>query len=531
MPSGPMYPWTTGAFPAAGTCPACSQVAGGERCTHCGVAVRVGPYRVRRVMGQRGASRTYLADDTDGPIVLKELSFNSEPEPAVLQAFHQEARQLQSLTHPRVPRYMDLLQLGLGAQMRLYLVQEFIEGMPLEAELAIRHVTELEAREMARQVLDILRYLQGRSPQVFHGDLKPANLVRRPDGALFLVDFGAGWVRGRASPGAAHYTPPEQAGGELDATTDLFALGITLMEALSWATDGKLHQATPSQLVSRLEVGRDFREFLGRLASSNPALRFASAESALRVLETPAQPRSSRPLNAKRVAVAAAASVLLFGSGFVTGRLTQAPMYMGAPPLMETAAPTKRLPPRPPSRPSDAASTVPPSSQATEEWALDHQPLGCDFAYKGVASASASSVGGTPEGAFDHDAGTLWHTPQSNNAWLQVNLGQSHLLNALVLDWTWDTHSSTKAEASVMTSVDGVHWSHLLFIPSTLADNNGPRRMWFPQRVARYVRFAGSESNKSWAFVRSLELYGPDCPLTPSPGHAPSRLSKDSLDF
>lgn len=320
MPSGSRTSSITRQLPPAGICPSCARAAGGERCIHCGVAVRVGPYRVRQVLGQRGAARSYLVDDTDGLLVLKELSFSSEPSQATLEAFHQEARQLQSLTHPRIPRYLDMLQLGLGAEIRLYLVQEFIEGTPLEAELAGRHCTELEARELARQALDILRYLQSRSPQVFHGDLKPANLIRRADGALFLVDFGAGWVRGRASPEASRYTPPEQTRGELDATTDLFSLGVTLVEALSWTSAEATRHARPGELVSQMDVSTDLREFLARLTSVDPMQRFGSADEALHELDAPAPPPVP-PLRRRLapVALGLGAALLIFGAGVITG--------------------------------------------------------------------------------------------------------------------------------------------------------------------------------------------------------------------
>jgi serine/threonine-protein kinase len=277
---------------------------------------------VRQVLGQRGAGRTYLADDAEERVVLKELSFSTEPSAATLQAFHQEARQLQGLTHPRIPRYLDLLQLGVGVDTRLYLVQEFIEGTPLQEELAGRPCTELEARELSRQVLDILCYLQSRSPQVFHGDLKPTNLIRRPDGALFLVDFGAGWVRGDASPAPSRHTPPEQTGGELDATTDLFSLGVTLVEALSWQRGTPADAWDPGVFLSRVDVSSGFREFLTQLASEDPALRFASAAQALRVLERPELPPLPRHRRLWPVIIGVGAALLLFAAGFVMGRLT-----------------------------------------------------------------------------------------------------------------------------------------------------------------------------------------------------------------
>ncbi|HVG57961.1 MAG TPA: discoidin domain-containing protein [Hyalangium sp.] len=525
----------TGSLPRMGTCPGCEQPATGERCTHCGVAVRVGPYRVRQVLGQRGAARTYLADDVDGLIVLKELSFSQAPSEATLRAFHQEAKQLQSLTHPRIPRYLDMLQLGLGADTRLYLVQEFIEGTPLETELAGRHSTELDARELARQVLDILRYLQNRSPQVFHGDLKPANLIRRPDGALFLVDFGAAWVRGGASAELSRYTPPEQTGGELDATTDLFALGVTLVDALSWDPQWKQRKgAAAEELATHLDVAPPFREFLERLTSVKPTFRFTSAGEALNELEVPQRlPRSLR----RRVgpmALGAGAALLIFGAGFFAGRATS-PTRLVDPPHKQLPQPERRteqrptpppiLPPQRASRPgvpnppslSDGSNSVGMVLNVVERWAPGHKPRPCELARNGFASASGHYESGLAGAAFDHDPATLWRSDMSTGAWLQVDLGSPRSLNALVVDWAWDTQFGTSAQSMVLTSLDGMQWTYLHKVINRSANNDIPRQLWFPQRVARYVRFTGMEWHGGLGHVRSLELYGPECPLEPVP--------------
>ena len=172
----------------------------------------------------------------------------------------------------------------------------------------------------------------------------------------------------------------------------------------------------------------------------------------------------------------------------------------------------------------------PSASRVTEDWSASHQPLSCDFAYKGFASASTTRVG-RPEGAFDHDPDTFWHTNQSSDGWLQVNLGHNYLLNALAVNWTWDASSQSTAESAVLTSLDGVHWSHLIFVASSSAQNGVPHRIWFPQRVARFVRFAGTDWLKGWASVRSLELYGPDCPLTVSRLMAPPSAVQDTPEF
>jgi serine/threonine protein kinase len=485
---------------------------------------------VRQVIGQRGAARTYLADDVDGLAVLKELSFSTEPSAAILQAFHQEALQLQSLTHPRIPRYLDMLQLGLGAETRLYLAQEFIEGTPLETEFAGRRSTELEARELARQVLDILRYLQSRSPQVFHGDLKPANFIRRADGALFLVDFGAAWVRGGASSENSRYTPPEQTHGELDAGTDLFGLGVTLVDALSWDPAWKQQKLSPEEkLAASVDVTPAFREFLARLTSADPALRFASAQEALRELDAPEQAPRPPSRSLKRVALGAGAALLIFGAGYATGssvtrsqlsRESRHRQYSSATDnTLPTPTPTPRrksLPSSPLHPPDLEDSALESPIKVQEQWVPDHQPQKCEFA--GYATASSSGLAETEpaSAAFDRNPATAWRTHESTGAWVQVDLGRNYTLTGMVLDWAWDTNFGPSAKSTVSTSLDGQHWSYLHALTHERRDHNVPRRVWFPQRVARYVRFSGTEWHGGRGHMRSFELYGPECPLPPA---------------
>jgi hypothetical protein len=120
--------------------------------------------------------------------------------------------------------------------------------------------------------------------------------------------------------------------------------------------------------------------------------------------------------------------------------------------------------------------------------------------------------------AFDHEAGTFWRSDQSTGAWLQVDLGSNHLLDALVVDWAPDMDATGPvAQSTVMTSLDGLQWSYLYTLGHVPEYSGVPRQVWFPQRVARYVRFTGTKWHEGGALVRSLEFYGPECPLEPAP--------------
>lgn len=537
-----------------GACPGCGKEPGGERCIHCGVAARVGPYRVRKLLGQRGAARTYLADDVDGLVVLKELSFFTPPDEATLAAFHEEARQLQSLTHPRIPRYLDMLQLGTGVDTRLYLAQELVEGTSLEQQLASRRATEHEARELARQVLDILHYLQSRSPPVFHGDLKPSNLIRRPDDALFLVDFGAAWVRGETDVEPSRYTPPDQQAGELDFTTDFYALGVTLVDALTWEPEWKHRAAGPEELASHVDVSPSFRHFLARLTASERDLRFSSVAEALRELEAPEQ-TPPRLLSRRRVWLAAAgagAALLFFGAGFATGRATAKHRPRFSQREIRTTVPhplpAQRTPPSP--GPSESGPVSGPRALSVrpgtvrepglvdtekqtayppQQPAPDHQPRACEYARKGTASASSYVPQAEASAAFDHSLSTTWRSLTSTDVWLQVDLGQVRTIDTLVLAGSWRVKSGATARSMVQTSLDGVRWSPLLVINRAPFYPPTPYRYRFSALAAQYVRFFGTNWEGGDATVSTFELYGPDCPLTQTP--SPDVSSRDITVF
>jgi serine/threonine protein kinase len=147
-----------------------------------------------------------------------------------------EARTLASLEHPHLPRYFEHFEED-GA---LYLVMEKIEGESLAA-LRKRGGKASSAAEITRMIEDIagaLRYLHGLAPPVVHRDIKPGNIIRRPDGSYALVDFGA--VRDRLRPaggstvvGTFGFMAPEQFQGRASAASDVYGLAATAITMLT----------------------------------------------------------------------------------------------------------------------------------------------------------------------------------------------------------------------------------------------------------------------------------------------------------
>jgi hypothetical protein len=277
-------------------CPGCGAVMVAASCAHCGAVAQAGGFRIEKVLVQNAHGRMYLARDAEGnAVALKELAFVQAPHPDAVEAFEREARLLRQLSHPQIPRFLASFREGEGVHTRLYLAQEYVEGESLLQRLETHQFSEREARDVAEQVLSILAYLQDLSPMVFHRDIKPGNLIRRADGRIALVDFGAardlGSTVGATLVGTFGYMPVEQMGGIVDASTDPYALGATLCHLLSRRPPWKLIE--DPRALDRLDVSRGFRAFLGKLTARRPEDRYPSASAAARGLREP--PRRQRP--------------------------------------------------------------------------------------------------------------------------------------------------------------------------------------------------------------------------------------------
>src|SRR2546428_8948467 len=296
---------------AALVCPSCSAPLSGSRCGACGAAAQAGAFRVLSVLAQSPHGRTYRAQGPTGLVALKELVFALVPTAQQLDAFEREAKLLGSISHPQVPRMIESFREGDGPSLRLYLAQELVEGEPLSDRLRAGAIDEAEARAIARQLLQILGYLHEHG--IVHRDVKPAHVLSRRDGTLALVDFGAapapeGGTHGATLVGTFGYMPPEQLGGTVDATADLYALGATLVHLVGRKAPEDILGPDLELRLDHLNVSPGFRAFLARMTARKRASRPASAVEALLALDAPA--RRNRPGQA-RFPLALAAIVVL----------------------------------------------------------------------------------------------------------------------------------------------------------------------------------------------------------------------------
>ena len=177
-------------------------------------------YRIVSLLGQGGMGAVYRAWDMrlNVPVALKEMvpqpGLDSQTLAQLRQQFQQEANILARLNHPHLVRVTDFFE----EENNAYLVMDFVEGESLADRIARQGaLPETEVLSWAGQLLDALSYCHARG--VIHRDIKPQNVVIRPDGRAVLVDFGLVKLWDPSDPrtrtvmrgmGTPEYAPPEQ---------------------------------------------------------------------------------------------------------------------------------------------------------------------------------------------------------------------------------------------------------------------------------------------------------------------------------
>lgn len=193
-------------------------------------------YKILRVLGRGGTSCVYLAENIrlHNYWAIKEvnkeiMTVNGIPESALVA----ESHILTKLRHPGLPAIVDIM----STPTSYLLVMEYIEGESLDTCLASRgRASQREVVKWGCQLCDVLGYLHSRSPAIIYRDMKPANVMLKPDGDVVLIDFGMAREFKRYSThdttnlGTHGYAAPEQYRGQqqTDARTDIYCLGVTL---------------------------------------------------------------------------------------------------------------------------------------------------------------------------------------------------------------------------------------------------------------------------------------------------------------
>ncbi|UBF25330.1 serine/threonine protein kinase [Kovacikia minuta CCNUW1] len=252
-------------------------------------------YEVERQIGKQTGRWTLLARDliSDEQVVLKLLFLDEQLEADDLKLFEREVEILKSLSHPSIPRYLGYFEHQLPNDKALVLIQTYVEGKSLEQCLQQRRTfTEVETKQLARALLNILMYLHGRQPAILHRDIKPSNILLANRRA-YLVDFGSvKTIRGKEETssftvvGTYGYMPPEQFSGRVLPASDLFSLGATLITLIAGNHPSSLpHRGTRIDFSQLPNLSPEYADWLAWLTEPNLEHRVKSAQEALQALE------------------------------------------------------------------------------------------------------------------------------------------------------------------------------------------------------------------------------------------------------
>lgn len=222
----------------------------------------VAHYHLLERVGEGGLGEVFRARDTKvgRTVALKMLPLGLLNDRARQERFLADTAAAAGLSHPNIATLFDVGR----HEGRWFLAYEFVSGETLRQQMAGRPMHPRHALEIAIQVADALAEAHGRG--VLHTDLRPENVVITAKGSSKLLDTGmAAWTRGGAARTriaassqadaaaariAAYMSPEQIIGGEVDARTDIFSLGVIVYEMLT----GRAPFAAPTAAAAAMNV-------------------------------------------------------------------------------------------------------------------------------------------------------------------------------------------------------------------------------------------------------------------------------------
>jgi len=279
----------------------------------------LGHYRILERIGAGGMGTVYRAHDErlDRDVALKVLPPSGLENDEARRLFRKEALALSRLNHPNIAAIYDF-DSDVGVD---FLVMELITGVTLASKLAIGALSEEKVLLFGQQIAQALEHAHGYG--VVHRDLKPGNVIIRPDGQLKVVDFGLAKLvtMDESAPtvtlsgahglaGTLPYMPPEQLWGKPpDFRSDIYSAGVVLYEMATGKrpfqgsvptaiSEAILHADPPSPRQLSPAISSDLESIILKCLQKEPASRYQTARELatdLRRAQTPSSTISAGP--------------------------------------------------------------------------------------------------------------------------------------------------------------------------------------------------------------------------------------------
>lgn len=252
-----------------------------------------GKYKILNKVGQGGMSVVYLAmnEKANKQWAVKEVRKDGIKDfEVVKQGLVAETDILKRLSHPNLPSIIDVID----TDESFIIIMDYIQGNSLNKALDEFGAQPQEnVIAWAKQLCDVLGYLHTRTPAIIYRDMKPANIMLKPDGNVTLIDFGTAReykeknLADTTCLGTVGYAAPEQFGGmgQTDARTDIYCLGATLYHLVT----GKNPCEPPYEIKPIREVNPSlssgFERIILKCTQRDPNDRYQSAAELMYALE------------------------------------------------------------------------------------------------------------------------------------------------------------------------------------------------------------------------------------------------------
>ena len=252
-----------------------------------------GKYKILNKVGQGGMSVVYLAmnEKANKQWAVKEVRKDGIKDfEVVKQGLVAETDILKKLSHPNLPSIIDVID----TDESFIIIMDYIQGNSLNKALEEYGAQSQDnVITWAKQLCDVLGYLHTRTPAIIYRDMKPANVMLKPDGNVTLIDFGTAReykeknLADTTCLGTVGYAAPEQFGGmgQTDARTDIYCLGATLYHLVT----GKNPCEPPYEILPIRQINPALSSGLERIilkcTQRDPNDRYQSAAELMYALE------------------------------------------------------------------------------------------------------------------------------------------------------------------------------------------------------------------------------------------------------
>lgn len=252
-----------------------------------------GKYKILNKVGQGGMSVVYLAmnERANKQWAIKEVRKDGEQDYEVVrQGLAVETDMLKKLQHDNLPEIIDVID----NEETFLIVMDYIEGNPLSKTLKeFGAQPQEDVIRWAKQLCDVLGYLHAQKPPIIYRDMKPSNVMLKPDGKIMLIDFGAARefkgssIEDTNCLGTRGYAAPEQYGGrgQTDARTDIYCLGATMYHLVTGHNPGEPpYQMYPIRKWNP-DLSSGLEDIILKCTRENPDERYQSCAELMYDLE------------------------------------------------------------------------------------------------------------------------------------------------------------------------------------------------------------------------------------------------------